>query len=865
MSIESFSQNRLSSKQKGFCSVCKVVRSLQKNGTVHQHGPRGKPCPGSHIAPILNITPSSSSSPNQPRYEDIDIEGTFETAMDLSTIYDYPLPPPLYSSLFSDKPAITQPTFDHPRISSPIIKHIPKSVRHLCCTYLIDLLTKLYKSPDELNLWTALLQFPSTYLAKPSQAGKRHTLTSIIRTRFSGIKSFENNPADIAPQRKQHKHSSLANQISSKMEDGDVSGAIRLLCSDDKPVYDSSDVYDKLIDRHPQIDYTRRPFKDPGQTTALQVADRNVAKTIRSFPAGSAGGPDGLRPRHLLDLVNCKSAGHKLLSAITMFVNMLLEGKCHPDVIPILFGGNLTALVKKTGGVRPIAIGYTWRRVAAKCANAFATAALNDYFMPHQLGVGVSGGCEAAIHATRRFMEMMPKGHVIAKLDFSNAFNSLHRDAMLEAVYNKVPEIYKFCLLSYNHSSILRYGNWTILSQEGSQQGDPLGPLLFCVTQQPLLLSLSSELIVGYMDDITLGGSVSTVNDDVAFVRQFGENVGLTLNISKSELIASELPKESDFLSKFILVKPTNACLLGAPLFEGTSLNETLNKKLEEFSRLSVNLKTISAHDALLILRCSLSTARIQHLLRCSPCHNNEIIPKIDELLRSNICHIANVNLSDDQWMQASLPIRAGGLGIRRASSLMLSAFIASATSTVALQDLILMHTVGSTGKHFNYYCSAWSSTFGQTPPPESESSKQSAWDKPSIQADLNHLLATPNSLDKARLLAVSAPHSSDWLYALPIVSCGLRLENEDVRVAVGLRFGTALCKPHQCVCGAMVEANGLHGLSCKLGPVRHARHNAINDLLARALQRAEVPSMNEPAGLSRSDGKRPDGMTLIP
>ena len=179
--------------------------------------------------------------------------------------------------------------------------------------------------------------------------------------------------------------------------------------------------------------------------------------SIRSFPAGSAGGPDGLRPRHLLDLVNCKSAGHKLLSAITMFVNMLLEGKCHPDVIPILFGGNLTALVKKTGGVRPIAIGYTWRRVGAKCANAFATAALNDYFMPHQLGVGVSGGCEAAIHATRRFMEMMPKGHVIAKLDFSNAFNSLHRDAMLEAVYNKVPEIYKFCLLSYRHSSILRY------------------------------------------------------------------------------------------------------------------------------------------------------------------------------------------------------------------------------------------------------------------------------------------------------------------------------------------------------------------------------------------------------------------------
>ena len=62
-----------------------------------------------------------------------------------------------------------------------------------------------------------------------------------------------------------------------------------------------------------------------------------------------------------------------------------------------------------------------------------------------------------------------------------------------------------------------------------------------------------------------------------------------------------------------------------------------------------------------------------------------------------------------------------------------------------------------------------------------------------------------------------------------------------------------------------MVEANGLHGLSCKLGLVRHARHNTINDLIARALLSAEVPCMREPAELSRSDGNRSDGLTLIP
>jgi len=43
------------------------------------------------------------------------------------------------------------------------------------------------------------------------------------------------------------------------------------------------------------------------------------------------------------------------------------------------------------------------------------------------------------------------------------------------------------------------------------------------------------------------------------------------------------------------------------------------------------------------------------------------------------------------------------------------------------------------------------------------------------------------------------------------------------------------------------------------------ARHHYINDLIWRALHRATIPATKEPAGLSRTDGKRPDGLTLIP
>ena len=73
---------------------------------------------------------------------------------------------------------------------------------------------------------------------------------------------------------------------------------------------------------------------------------------------------------------------------------------------PILFGGNLIALIKKSDGILPIAVGYTWRRLASKCANSYAISR-RDYFVPVQLGVGVSGGCESAVHAIRRFMESM--------------------------------------------------------------------------------------------------------------------------------------------------------------------------------------------------------------------------------------------------------------------------------------------------------------------------------------------------------------------------------------------------------------------------------------------------------------------------
>jgi len=38
-----------------------------------------------------------------------------------------------------------------------------------------------------------------------------------------------------------------------------------------------------------------------------------------------------------------------------------------------------------------------------------------------------------------------------------------------------------------------------------------------------------------------------------------------------------------------------------------------------------------------------------------------------------------------------------------------------------------------------------------------------------------------------------------------------------------------------------------------------------LNDILWRSFKRAQAPAVKEPPGLSRDDGKRPDGVTLLP
>jgi len=56
----------------------------------------------------------------------------------------------------------------------------------------------------------------------------------------------------------------------------------------------------------------------------------------------------------------------------------------------------------------------------------------------------------------------------------------------------------------------------------------------------PPLSSLHASLNLGYLDDVTLGGTVKTVASDVAEIIRAGSEISLSLNVSKCELIAKK-------------------------------------------------------------------------------------------------------------------------------------------------------------------------------------------------------------------------------------------------------------------------------------------------------------------------------------
>ena len=106
------------------------------------------------------------------------------------------------------------------------------------------------------------------------------------------------------------------------------------------------------------------------------------------------------------------------------------------------------------------------------------------------------------------------------------------------------------------------------------------------------------------------------------------------------------------------------------------------------------------------------------------------------------------------------------------------------------------------------------------------------AWEKDrydTIKERVNH-----NT--KRTLLQLSEKGASSWLGALPIQSQGLNLNKGEFQDAMAIRYNRELKNlPSHCPCGASFSVT--HALNCHLGGFVNARHDSIRDEEAKLLK----------------------------
>ena len=281
------------------------------------------------------------------------------------------------------------------------------------------------------------------------------------------------------------------------------------------------------------------------------------------------------------------------------------------------------------------------------------------------------GAAEAIVHHTQHWMlsSRPASGEGLLVLDFSNAFNTIKREAMLPKIKETCPDFYNYAVFCYGTPAKLRGDSFVILSASGTQQGDPCGPLFFSVTVQPVLKAAApfSTSTKSYLDDLTQCGSPPRLDESLEVIKREAAAVGLKLNEQKSQYFALEAPSlDLPCLSKIPFV-PWSAGIkllgvpLGSPGFTGSFLEKFLGKFRMALLKLSLLHCT---HTASLIARHCLGAAKVTYLLRALPFDAGDFLARRSELLlRECWSEIVGTSLPDANWALAYLPIKDGGLG----------------------------------------------------------------------------------------------------------------------------------------------------------------------------------------------------------
>jgi hypothetical protein len=304
-----------------------------------------------------------------------------------------------------------------------------------------------------------------------------------------------------------------------------------------------------------------------------------------------------------------------------------------------------------------------------------------------QLGVAVKGGVETIVHSaqiTFARCQQLPK-HGMLQVDFRNAFNSITRSKVIDEIRRVLPGLSAFTTgQCYSNHSHLLWGDRLLSSEDGVQQGDPLGPLLFAIALLPLVLKIQEE-VPGllqnswYLDDGLLGGPEEQLAKALDIILTESPSIGLSIRLDKCELWCTEdLPSiNTDIPRNFT----DGLEVLGAPIGSPTLAAAAFARRVDISAVLLSRLDSLDDSQCSLgILRSCVGSPKLSYSLRTSAPDPaiTPMLARFDAMQRDALELIVGVPMCDISWDQATLPVKLGGIGIRRASDQHVPAFVGS-------------------------------------------------------------------------------------------------------------------------------------------------------------------------------------------
>ena len=508
--------------------------------------------------------------------------------------------------------------------------------------------------------------------------------------------------------------------VKSLVEDNYLSKAIqRLNAPHDIEIKPYDRLLNELRELHPQKSSNIPPLpSNLPDLIAIDPDDPKFIRILKRMDNGSCPGLSGWSGNMISILADDEDCRRYLAHLLSTMLNGLL-----PETSRILLLTSLlTPVPKPNGTTRPITMGELFYRIASAYAlQMVPSETINNFFLPHQYGVKVSGGCEIVIHSLQQKLSSPDKPRYCLKIDMKNAFNCLDREYMMKSLFakNEFSSLFRMAHWCYKSPTplVMRNENGQLcfnpdlFSCQGTRQGGNEASILFAIPVQDVLNKIKHQYpeidILAILDDVHL---ISDDPDELihAFIKLadiLATELSLHIQPTKCSFTYFNCTPNVDVLDVFdkryniigadidnegvvktsvrgrlkqhkIPINVDAAFVLGSAIgINGSKVKQELLKEFS-FTSLEKTLHVLSHSQlpvqyAMLLLRLCI-VPKLTYIMRTvPPTFLSEITHQFDQLITSTAAHLLRLlDVSEDDLplkhllTYFSLPCSYGGFGL---------------------------------------------------------------------------------------------------------------------------------------------------------------------------------------------------------